>query len=94
MALERVRVLDISGTGVQISTRTTRLNVDSQVVIAFAFGSRSYRLACDPVWVRRSRFGTGTRAGLRFLTMDERDRDGLVREIYRFQRSASRSRRR
>ena len=92
--LDRARILDISGTGVQLQARSAELAVGDRVILAFPFGGQHYRFETEVMWARRSQFGAGTRVGLRFEGISERDRDALVREIYRAQRGAGKLRRR
>ncbi len=94
LPLDRPRILDLSGSGMQLQARNTEVTTGDHVVVAFPFGGNSYRLATEVMWARRSQFGAATRLGLRFEGMDERQREGLVREIYRAQRSAGKLRRR
>jgi hypothetical protein len=92
--LDRARILDISGTGMQLQAWDAELRAGDQVLVAFPFGGRDYRLSTEVMWARRSQFGGATRVGLRFQDIDERERELLVRAIYRAQRSAGRVRRR
>ena len=87
--MDRARLLDISGGGVQLQARTEALAAGDQVSLEFRFGGQDYRLTAVVMWARRAQFANAWRAGLRFEGMPDAERESLVREIYRAQRGGA-----